>query len=136
MAKFKQGESGNRAGRPRGAGDKRTALRSAFESKKNELIQVAIDKALSGDTTALRICLDRLIAPMRSNPVRIEGFAGTLAERGEAVMAAIAAGSISPSEGADLTAMLQAQARLVEAASLEARIAALEQRLEGKHGGN
>jgi len=130
---FQKGKSGNPAGKPKGAKDKRTELRSLFEQHREELIKVAVDKAKNGDSTSLRICIDRLVAPMRSNPVRIEGFVGTLTERGEAVMAAIAAGSIGAEEGGALMSLLQAQARLVEATTLDDRIAALEKQIGGKH---
>lgn len=133
MAKFERGKSGNPSGRPRGAKDKRTALRALLEPHREELVRVVVDKALGGDGAALRVCLDRLIAPVRSNPVKIEGFTGTLAERGEAVLTAIGAESISADEGAALLSMLQAQARIVEATDLIDRIAALEKRLtEGR----
>lgn len=131
---FQKGKSGNPAGKPKGAKDKRTELRSLFEQHREDLIQVAIDKAKDGDAGALRICIDRLVAPVRSNPVRIEGFTGTLTERGEAVMVAIAAGSIGAEEGSSLMSMLQAQARLVEATTLDERIAALEKQLGGERG--
>ena len=131
---FQKGKSGNPAGKPIGAKDKRTALRSIFEQHKDELIKIVINKAKDGDSTALRICLDRLVAPVRSNPVRIESFTGTLTERGEAVMAAIAAGGITAEEGSTLMSMLQAQARLVEATTLDERIAALEKQLGGERG--
>lgn len=131
---FQKGKSGNPAGKPKGAKDKRTELRSLFEQHKEKLIQVVIDKAKAGDTTALRICLDRLVAPIRGNPVKIENFSGTLEERGEAVMRAIASASISAEDGAALMSMLQAQARLVEATTLDERIAALEKRIGGEHG--
>lgn len=130
MAKFQKGQSGNPAGRSKGAKDKRTELRSLFEPHRAELIQIVIDKAKAGDTTALRICLDRLVAPVRSNPVRIDGFSGTLAERGEAVMAGIASEKISTDEGAALMSMLQSQAKIIEATELDDRIAALEKSLE------
>lgn len=131
---FQKGKSGNPAGKPKGAKDKRTELRSLFEQHREELIQAVIDNAKDGDTAALRICIDRLVAPVRSNPVRIENFAGTLTERGEAVMAAIAAGGITAEEGSALMSMLQAQARLVEATTLDERIAALEKQLGGERG--
>ncbi|OGS97721.1 MAG: hypothetical protein A3K04_09680 [Gallionellales bacterium RBG_16_56_9] len=134
--RFQKGQSGNPAGKPKGAKDKRTELRSLFEPHRAKLIKKAVTMALAGDTTALRICLDRLVAPVRSNPVRIDGFTGTLAERGEAVVAAIASASISAEEGAALMTMLQAQARIVEATELEKRLSALEKALAngGKHG--
>lgn len=47
-----------------------------FEQHREELIQAVIDKAKAGDTTALRICVDRLVAPVRSNPIRIGKLSG------------------------------------------------------------
>lgn len=133
---FQKGKSGNPAGKPRGAKDKRTELRSLFDQHREELIQVVIDKAKAGDATALRICLDRLIAPMRSNPIRIGKLSGTLSERGDQVMEAIAQGSIGVDEAASLMSVIQSQARIIEAVELDKRISALEKALEngGKYG--
>ncbi|HZW86428.1 MAG TPA: DUF5681 domain-containing protein [Gallionella sp.] len=123
---FKKGQSGNPSGKPRGARDKRTELRLLLEPHREALVQLVVDKALAGDGAALRICIDRLIAPVRSNPVRIENFTGTLAERGEAVIAAIGKGELGIDEASALMSVLQSQARIIEASELDARIAALE----------
>jgi hypothetical protein len=89
--------------------------------------------ALAGDTTALRLCLDRLVPPLKSlDPaVLIEGMRGALAAQGEAILAAIADGRLTPEQGATLLQALSSQARLVEATELERRIGALD----AKHGG-
>ncbi len=135
MARFTKGKSGNPSGRPCGVKDKRITLREAFQKHQSALIEAVIEQALRGDTAALRICLDRIVAPLKSNPVRIDGFTGgTLAERGEAVMAAIAAGEIAVEEGGALLNMLQSQVRLVEATELDTRITALEQQAGSKNG--
>lgn len=135
--KFQKGTSGNPAGKPKGAKDKRTALRSLLEPHREELVKIAVEKALGGDAAALRICMDRLIAPIRSNPVQIK-LTGTLTERGDAVMAALGGGTIGVDEAASLMAVIQSQARIIEADELAKRVAALEARLaEGnKHGGS
>ena len=134
--RFQKGQSGNPSGKPKGAKDKRTELRSLFEPHRKALIKKAVEKALSGDTTALRICIDRLVAPVRGNPVNIDNFSGTLSERGERVMEAIAHGSISAEEAASLMSVIQMQTRIVESDELEKRLLALEKALaaRGKHG--
>lgn len=113
------------------------ALRSLLDPHREELVKIAVDKALSGDAAALRICMDRLIAPIRSNPVQIK-LTGTLTERGDAVMGALGEGNIGVDEAASLMAVIQSQARIIEADELAKRVAALEARLtEGnKHGGS
>lgn len=134
MAKFQKGESGNPAGKPKGAKDKRTELRSLLEPHRNALVQTVVEIALAGDTTALRICLDRLIAPIRGNPIRIGSLSGTLSERGDQVMEAIAQGYISAEEAASLMSVIQSQARIIEVTELESRVAALEKHKGEKHG--
>lgn len=135
MAQFQKGKSGNPSGKPKGAKDKRTALRSLLEPHRDALVKVAVDKALGGDATALRICLDRLIAPVRGNPVDIGNFSGTLVERGEQVLEAVGRGSISAEEAAALMSVINSQARIIEATDLDRRLSALEKAIEGgKHG--
>lgn len=136
MAQFQKGKSGNPSGKPRGAKDKRTALRSLLEPHREALVKVAVDKALGGDGAALRICLDRLIAPIRGNPVSIGNLSGTLSERGDQVMEAIANGNISAEEAASLMSVIQMQARIIEADEFDKRLAAVEKSLAegGKHG--
>lgn len=63
---FKKGQSGNPKGRPAGTKDKRRELRALLEPHAPALIEKAVQMALKGDTTALRLCLDRLLPPMRA----------------------------------------------------------------------
>ena len=47
-------------GKPKGTRNRATrAIEKMLEGQSEALTQVAIDKALDGDTTALRLCLDR-----------------------------------------------------------------------------
>jgi len=127
---FKSGESGNPLGRPIGVRDRRTALRELLSPHAPELVQKAVDMALEGDTTALRMCLDRCIAPLRSTTQNIElDFQGELHERGEATLQAIYAGDIDPLTGSALIGALADQARLKEQTELEARLSYLENKL-------
>ncbi len=82
--KFQAGQSGNPSGKPVGSKDKRTALWELLNPHAPELVEKAVQKALEGDTSALKLCLDRCIAPLRSTTgsVTIES-GGSLPERGQ-----------------------------------------------------
>jgi hypothetical protein len=87
--------------------------------------------ALAGDTTALRLAMER-IAPVRRARVRfalpaIEAVTD-LPEAVGAVLAAIADGTLSPEEGSAIGSAISLQRRVLEVCELERRIAALEER--------
>ena len=128
---FKQGHSGNPEGRPKGLNDKRTALRALLEPHAGALVRKAIALAKEGEPTALRLCLERLIPTIRpiDRPIEIAFPEGGFKVRGEAIIGAIAAGTLTPSEGESLMKTLTAQVRLVEAEDLESRLAEVEIRL-------
>ncbi|KVH49886.1 DUF5681 domain-containing protein [Burkholderia diffusa] len=134
MTRFRKGESGNPAGKPKGARDKRTALRELLQPHAADLVRKAVELALAGDTAALRICIDRCIPAVKAKdePISISGLAGSLADQGKAVVAAMATGTITPDEAAAVMAVISAQAKIVEADELERRIAALEEKSDGK----
>jgi hypothetical protein len=129
VTQFRKGKSGNPKGRPKGIEDRRTALRALFEADAPKLIAKAIAKALEGDAAALRICLDRLVPPLkpRNDSVLLPGLeAGTLADQGRLVLAATARGDVSPDESALLLSALGSLAGIVRVDDLERRLTALE----------
>ncbi|SAL19369.1 hypothetical protein AWB71_00930 [Caballeronia peredens] len=130
---FKKGQSGNPAGKPKGARDKRTALRELLQPHAADLVKKAVELAKAGDTTALRICIDRCIPAMKAKdePVELPALTGSLAEQGDAVMRAMAAGAITPDQAQAVMQVLAAQVRIIEADDLEKRIAALEGKENG-----
>lgn len=71
MATFKQGVLGNLAGRPKGTPNKRTQLSKLIESHAEELINKTIELALSGDTVALRLCIERLVPKITDRPATV-----------------------------------------------------------------
>jgi hypothetical protein len=107
-------------------------MEELLEGQHVALTQAAIDKALEGDTVALRLCLDRLAPPRRDAPISIELPAVTSAAdtviASAAVLAAVADGDCTPDEGGRVLALLTAHKNIVEAGDLERRIAALEER--------
>ena|SRR6185437_12034157 len=72
MTKFKSGISGNLLGRPKGALNKRTQLNKLLESQADALVNKTIEMALSGDSVALRLCIERLIPRASREPIGIE----------------------------------------------------------------
>lgn len=125
---FTKGTSGNPAGRPR---DTRTAeLRELLRSESGALIAKAVEMAKDGDPQALRLCLERVLPPLKGKDtaVSIPGLADaqTLSEKGRAVVDAAADGAITPTEAATLMQSLAGLSRVIETDELEKRIEALE----------
>lgn len=134
--RFKPGQSGNPGGRPKGKPDRRTALLQGLEDDLPELLNALKAAALAGDTQALRILLDRVL-PVRkatTEPVELPELAeaGTLPEKVEAVLSAIAAGQLPPDVGALLVNAIGTAARVEEVAELRERLEALERALRAR----
>ena len=127
MPKFKPGQSGNPKGRPRGTATT-AKLRALLEPHAKDLVKRAVELALKGDVTALRLCLERLVAPIKATdePVELRGLKGTLTEQGAAVIQAVASSQVTPEQAATLLQALAAQAKIEEADKLEKRISELE----------
>jgi len=125
---FEPGKSGNPAGRPRGIVDRRVALRRLLEPHAPELVDKVVEMAKGGDAAALRICLERLIPPMKAGDDHIEmpDLGADPAANATAIVHAIGSGSLTPEQGATMLQAFAAQAKIIEAAEIERRIAALE----------
>lgn len=126
--KFKPGQSGNPDGRPKGSKDKRTQYREMLEPHAEALISKVVELALAGDTTSLKLCLDRLVSPFRAKdaPVHLDGLAGSLSEQGAQILSAMGNGVIAPADAAAMLSALAAQSRVIETEELEQRIEKLE----------
>lgn len=137
---FKKGTSGNPAGKPKGAKDRRTELRELLKPHAGKLMKKAVDLALAGDTTALRICIDRLIPPVRENRLSIalpevKDVAGCAAAQA-AVLHAVSIGELLPGEAEALSSLIEHQRRGLESSDHEARMRAIEEKLKLRPGGN
>lgn len=118
-------------GKPRGARHKATqAALALLDGEAGALTRKAVEMALAGDTTALRLCLERIAPPRRDAPVQFTlpkmETARDAARAAGAVLEAVAAGELTPSEGAHLMALVETYRRTLETTELEARVAALE----------
>jgi len=95
--------SGNPSGRSKDSRDKTTlAIAALLEGEAEGLTRKAIERALEGDATALRLCLERLTPPCRDRPTPFDMPAVTEAADARdafaAVLRAIAEGSMTLSE--------------------------------------
>ena len=124
---FKKGQSGNPAGRPKGARDKRLAL---MLSNEKALQRKLVKMALGGDVAAMRILAERLWPKLRPEalPVRVTTASSDLASQGAAIIDAALSGKLTPDVLRDLLSALADQARLIEFTEIEERL----QRLEGQ----
>ena len=134
---FPRGMSGNPSGRPRGARNRVTmALERLLDGEGEEITRTAIKKAKDGDSVALKLCLDRLIAVRRDRAVKFSmpplHSASDAAEAMGAVTAAVAAGELTCAEAADLARLVESFSKAIEVADLEQRLAALEQGASGQ----
>jgi len=123
------------AGRPKGSGQA-AHYRAMLEPYAEELIQRVVDMAKDGDMAALKLCLDRLCAPLRPTDrhISIDGFDDCkgLSGKGELILANVASGKVTPSEASNLMNAISRQARIIEVDELERRITELESRNESQ----
>jgi hypothetical protein len=129
---FQPGQSGNPKGKPKGCRAKATmAVLELLDGEAEALTRKAVEKALEGDTTALRLCLERLAPPRKDSPIALAGLPkieGTsdLPKATSTILEAVARGDITPSEGQALAGLVEGHRKALETAELEARVAALE----------
>jgi hypothetical protein len=95
------------------------------------IVEAVLTAARNGDMTAARIILDRIAPARRDRTVRIDlpkiESADDIASALGAVIDAVAAGEISPSEGQAIAALLELRRKAFETAEL-ARLAEVEPR--------
>jgi hypothetical protein len=101
-----------------------------LEGESEALTRKAIELAKGGDTTALKMCLDRIAPPRKDAPVTLDlpvltGPETALAGVARAIEAA-AAGEITPSEAGALVSLLDSYRKAYEVQEFEKRLAALE----------
>ena len=100
---FQKGRSGNPAGRPRGSRNRsKQFIEELLDGEAGALTRKAVALALDGDPNALRLCVERILAPRRERPVQLDlppirnvaDIAGAMA----AITNAVAKGDLTPGE--------------------------------------
>jgi hypothetical protein len=128
---FEKGESGNPAGRPRGSRNRATLLMEGLLADDAEAIgRKAIAMAKQGDMAAIRLCMDRLAPAPKGEPVAFElppldKPADSVAAAAE-IVAAVAAGELTPSEAAELAKVVDVYVRAIATKAFDERLTKLE----------
>lgn len=99
-------------GKPRGSRHKLTVLAEQLMAADAEaIIRKVIEMAKAGDLGACKLVLDRILPAPKSRPVEVplvgdHDGANTIIKNYSAVVAAVAAGQVSPAEGLELFALI------------------------------
>ena len=118
-------------GRPAGSRNKASlAVDALLDGEAEAITRKAIEMAKDGDAVALRLCLDRIAPARRDRPIPfalppIETTAD-LTKATAALLAAVAAGDLTPSEAAELGKLVDAHARAIEITAIHERLSRLE----------
>jgi hypothetical protein len=108
---WQKGQCGNPAGRPRGSRNKTTMLmQNLLEDEAEAIARKAIEMAKAGDMAAIRVCMDRLAPARRGAAIfcelpPVETSGGAVAAMA-AIIAAVAAGDVTPAEAASLARVI------------------------------
>jgi hypothetical protein len=107
------GVSGNAAGRKQGSRNRATlVLQALLEAEGEKVVRKAVEMALAGNETALRLVVERLIPPVKERPIQLDlprlGKASDVAEAVRRAIEAVAAGQLMPSEAETVLKLLEA----------------------------
>jgi hypothetical protein len=131
---FEQGESGNPSGKPRGARHRTTlAVEKLLDGEAEEIGRKAVELAKSGDTVALRLCLERIAPVRKGRPISLVlpsmSTSADVTTALAAIIAQMAEGEITPDEAAVAASVIETKRKALETEELDRRVAAIEQQL-------
>lgn len=128
MTKWTKGTSGNATGRKPGTGHRQMLFNALVAPHREALIQRAIQMALDGSESMLRVFLDRMLPakPIDEPMLTMVQLDGTLVEQSKKILTLMTSGSLTPTEGMALMAALSSQSKLIITDDLIKRIEQLE----------
>jgi hypothetical protein len=118
---FQPGQSGNPAGKPKGARHAITrAAEVLLDGEAEALTRKCVELAKAGDTVALRLCLERILPAKKSRSVTFDlpdvNQAADLVPAFAAVVQAMASGTIAPDEAMTVAGVLEMKRKAIETA--------------------
>ena len=131
---FQTGKSGNPAGKRRGTRHRTTmAAQALLDGEAEGLTRKCIEMALSGDATALRLALDRVLPLRRGRPVQFDlppmhTPADLVAALGSVALA-VSRGDLTPGEAGSIGQLLNAQSAAIELVEFRQRLIELERKM-------
>jgi len=110
---FVPGVSGNPAGRKEGSRNRATlALQALLDGEGERVVRKAVEMALQGNETALRLVLERLLPVAKDRPIRLDlpslAKASDVAEAVRRAVEAVATGEVTPAEAETVLKLLEA----------------------------
>jgi hypothetical protein len=125
--------SAGNAGRPKGSRNKATiAIESLMQGQAEALTQIAVTKALEGDSVALRLCMERIAPAPKDQPIsfRLPSIKGALdaSKAAGSVLSAVSNGELTPIEATRIMGLIDSYRRTLEVTEIEQRLQALEDR--------
>lgn len=134
---FEKGRSGHPAGRRAGSRNKKTLAAAALlEGESEALTRSAVELALAGDPTAMRLCIERILPPCRERTIKFElppiKSAADIAPAMDAVTSALAGGAITPGEAATIAAVVDTFVRAIETSDFERRLNLVEDEYQAR----
>lgn len=129
--RFVKGKTGNAGGRPK---SESAILREKLQQNADKVFELLMAKLDEGDSAALKLCLDRLVPPLKATtaPVQIEFDGESLSDKANGVFGAAINGNVSADTASQLISALAGVAKISEITELEQRITALEEKDESK----
>ena len=118
-------------GRPKGSRNKTTiAIESLLQGQAEALTQTAVQKALEGDSMALRLCMERIAPAPKDQPVAFSlpkmNNAMDASEAARSVLTAASEGELTPVEATRVMGLIDSYRRTLELTEIEQRLQALE----------
>lgn len=130
---FQQGSSGNARGRPVNTGHRQKLFNTLVLPHKEKLINQAIEMALNGNESMLKLFLERMLpAKPIDDPLDVtlpnKDFtqADILLEVGADLIRAISNNEITPEQGKAFLEVISSQRKNIEASVLTERVAEIE----------
>jgi len=122
--------SGN-AGKPKGSRNKATVtIESLLEGQAEALTQKATSSALTVDTIALKLCMDRIAPSPKDKPICFSlpdmHCARDASEAAGGILRAVGNGDITPIETTRVMGLIDSYRRTLELTEIEHRLSALE----------